>query len=166
MNKRFFLALAMAGVLGFAFASSARAGTVTVDAGFLVVGGTATDMEITFALGAGDSITSVVTPVSNANLGPIAYTVNGPNEVTLVFGASAGTIPAFPALPVEFTFTTNSATVGVLAVAVTGSTGSGAFGGATATLQSVPEPASLALLGIGMTGFLAFRRFFKKTSVA
>jgi len=30
----------------------------------------------------------------------------------------------------------------------------------------IPEPASFALLGIGMTGFLAFRRFFKRTSVA
>jgi len=32
--------------------------------------------------------------------------------------------------------------------------------------SSTPEPASIALLGIGMTGFLAFRRFFKKTTVA
>jgi len=31
---------------------------------------------------------------------------------------------------------------------------------------TVPEPASWALLGIGMTGFLAFRRFFKKASAA
>ena len=32
--------------------------------------------------------------------------------------------------------------------------------------SAVPEPTSMALLGIGMTGFLAFRRLFKRTSVA
>jgi hypothetical protein len=32
--------------------------------------------------------------------------------------------------------------------------------------SAVPEPTSMALLGIGMTGFLAFRRLFKRTSLA
>jgi len=31
---------------------------------------------------------------------------------------------------------------------------------------SIPEPASMALLGIGMTGFLAFRRLFKRAANA
>jgi hypothetical protein len=32
--------------------------------------------------------------------------------------------------------------------------------------NAVPEPPAMALLGIGMTSFLAFRRFFKRWSIA
>jgi len=39
-------------------------------------------------------------------------------------------------------------------------------GSTTVTASSVPEPTSLALLGIGMTGFLALRRLLKRTSAA
>jgi len=38
--------------------------------------------------------------------------------------------------------------------------------GLSEVASAVPEPTSLALLGIGMSGFFAFRRFFKRTSVA
>jgi len=40
------------------------------------------------------------------------------------------------------------------------------YTGSTVVTSAIPEPTSLALLGIGMTGFLALRRLFKRTSAA
>jgi hypothetical protein len=39
-------------------------------------------------------------------------------------------------------------------------------GSTVVTAATIPEPSSFALLGIGMTGFLAFRRLFKRPVVA
>jgi hypothetical protein len=41
-----------------------------------------------------------------------------------------------------------------------------AAGTVTLSYASVPEPASLTMLGIGVAGFLAFRRFFRQPTTA
>jgi len=172
MNKRFFLALALTGVLGLACATPAQAAStlVTTHAGFLVSppGSNATEMDIVYTLGGGGTITSAAATVglNTGGLAGLTYTLVGTNEIDIHFAATTGTSPLFPSEPLQFSFFTNATTVGVASVTVKGGNGTGAAVGAFVSLSSVPEPASLALLGIGMTGFLAFRRFFKKTSVA
>jgi hypothetical protein len=97
----------------------------------------------------GNSVTgSVTTTLVPPNLGPY-------------IGSGMATLP--------FTFSAGSGTFGGSSSA----NGSVFFGGsATAsanvtliynfTAAAVPEPASMGLLGIGMAGFFAFRRFFDK----
>ncbi len=54
-----------------------------------------------------------------------------------------------------------------VSLAANGTNPTDQFTGSTqVTAASVPEPTSLALLGIGVSGFLAFRRFFKRSAVA
>jgi hypothetical protein len=66
-------------------------------------------------------------------------------------------------------YVTPFALVNVTTVSLAASTkgATDGFSGTTViTATSVPEPTSLALLGIGITGFLAMRRLFKRGSVA
>jgi PEP-CTERM motif len=89
-------------------------------------------------------------------------------EVVILFDpANATTGTANPLTAgLEFTFTTTAAVNNVFQGPVnlypSGSTHSTNVSQISAA--AVPEPASVALLGIGMTAFLAFRRFFKKAS--
>jgi hypothetical protein len=178
MSKRFFLTLALTGMLGLASASSAQAGSivVTADAGFSILGGTADKMTIIYNITGGTISPSTVTPIAAGGLTHAGGTLMGPtylvvgDTVTLSFDPTTGTSPGFlplGSLPVKFSFSITGTAISVASYTISGSNGSTALGGAGILAPaSVPEPASLALLGIGMTGFLAFRRFFKKTSVA
>jgi hypothetical protein len=83
-----------------------------------------------------------------------------------------GSLTANAGSPVDFTFGPAGVQATTLIVTkdifLQGGDGGISLSDVTQAFSSsaVPEPASWALLGIGMTGFLAFRRFFKKTSVA
>jgi len=177
-RRSLFLCMAAGLVASLAFATPSQAGSTIVDTKvtFLITGPnspTITDFSIQYAgvpaldpigpitvitTGGLTTLTVLENPVGS---GLIVITFDRTNE-TVGFGTGS-------AQTLEFQFSTPA----------TGGTVSGTFAGMSnldnppvtgqhfnINVNSTPEPASLALLGIGMTGFLAFRRFFKKTSVA
>jgi len=163
MKRSYFLALAAGLCATLAFATPSQGGSVVVDttASFTITsppGATASDFSFTYNSTAISGLTLVSAPAGTT------ISSDGVSVVTIDLSPPTGGPASF-----EWKFTDpGPGPIGV----VTAFTFSGTpiqFGATTTfhvTNSGVPEPASLALLGIGMTGFLAFRRYFKKTSVA
>jgi PEP-CTERM motif len=160
------MAAGLVATLAFVTPSQAGSTLVTTDLTYSLTGAgnpTLTDIQIQYSSVdpisdlkmVSGTFTGVVLSEPHPNLVEITFnrTGSGTIEFTFVTGAAPGSVTGF--------FTGHSGVI-------TGSAPATETSVVTVTSApiGVPEPASIALLGIGMTGFLAFRRFFKKTSVA
>lgn len=152
MTKRSFLLTVAAGLLAsIAFAAPSHAGSVLIQ--FTVTDGTATDVNLLYGAPTTVSVlSSTLTPG-----GPTPTIIgNGTSTIELTFGpSSAGTILLSESGPPPGLYGLSGLSTGYKTSTIT----------VTPTV-GVPEPASFALLGIGMTGFLAFRRLFKRQAIA
>jgi len=162
MIKRMLL-LSAALMLSLAFATPSHAGSMTyvLAVNFTILapsGATATDNEITLNY-VGAAPTIAVTGFSGPGLpaGSSATIMPLPNVVDVSFGAPISTSGGF-----YYVTITSTEALGL---------GSFSFSGQSAlitnqsvqdTLTAVPEPSSFALLGIGLSGLIAFRRRFSR----
>jgi len=168
-----FLVAALALLATFALETPSHAGSVTVkvtDSIFVMntdfFSNTITSIALTF--------TGLTNPI---NVGSAAFSggaVNSSGNHPVSVGLSGDTITlsmsavSLVAGSVTFTTLVPSSELSDLNLGVTGvvTTSDGTLTNSLSYSAIVPEPTSMSLLGIGMTSFLAFRRFFKRTQVA
>jgi hypothetical protein len=154
MMKRSFLALAAGFVASLVLAAPTHASHVTISGGWSVPGATATELDFFFSAPVNSIVSSSGVPNPTGTIPPPP-----PNEV--IFTYAPGVVGGL------LTFTVDTA-----GVFLTGTVNGASIVGTPAEVNfnfrtvAVPEPSSIALLGIGMTGFLAFRRLFKRPAVA
>jgi len=147
----------------------------TLNAGFSAAAGGIQDVAITYTVMAapGTKITDATLGIAGSITGTGAASV-GETLINTNTGALIGTLTA--SLPGAALDSISFAGVSEITVTKDLILNGGTTAGSSASVSiisqgfsvsgSVPEPTSMALLGIGMTGFLAFRRLFKRNSVA
>jgi hypothetical protein len=166
-DRSLFLTLALGVVVGLAFTAPCQATTtlVTTNMSFTVSPGTgtATDVEVTYTPDV-TGTTSNVTVVSAGGLSGVTASISG-DTLTVDFTAANKTTSD---LVISFD-TTLSPPLNFASFNITG-----VSGGATATgtigvssgPATVPEPTTISMLGVGMAGFFAYRKWFRKKAVA
>jgi len=168
MTKRsLFLTLAAGLIASMAFATPSQAASTIVTTNLvfgvptpLATGLTAID--ITYS-GAGSI--SDLTLQGGLPSGVASVKMVGANEIEVDYSS------ATTAAATQFTFVSSTpyaiapGTISVTSVTTT-PPGATIKDFLSFNINSVPEPSSMPLLRIGMTGFLAFRRLFKRSSVA
>jgi len=147
---------------------------ITLSGGFFAAAGTTVDYAISFNVTApsGSLINdATLSAVLNLPLGTTGNVSIGENIYNAATGALLGSLSVSgpstsPSDTISFAGV-NSIFVQKDILVIGGSLGAGVSiinQGFSST--GVPEPSSMALLGIGVTGFLAFRRLFKRHAVA
>lgn len=162
MKRSLFFAAAL-GLLGsLAFTTPSQAANVLVTSQISyagAIGSPFSTFDYTYAapIGLVGSVTNVsvtgITPAP-AYVSPVITELNS-TTIQVVYSS-----PVFFQSG-QFTFISSTLPAGVTNHALTATHGSGSY-----STTAVPEPSTMALLGIGMTSFLAFRRFFKRTATA
>jgi hypothetical protein len=151
MNRSVFLSLVAGLLASLALTAPSHAASVTVSGSFSAPGAVVGELDFFFSA----PVTSIDSRVGTPT--PSGMSFSG-NEV--IFTYLPPTVAGF----LTFTVTTSGSFEGgeINPTSILGTPAANNFNFMTV----VPEPTSIALLGIGMTGFLAFRRLFKQTATA
>ncbi len=160
LKRSVFLSLAAGLLAGLAFATPSHAGSLATTYVDIVAPAvtTSTDVEITYT-----SAPAAPTYLGSTTVLPTSYSISG-DTLTINYVSIKGD------QELNFTFASSDPSITFTADKLTGVTGlpQGKFAGLLVSVvpASVPEPISLGLLGIGLSGLFTLRRFFKRTSVA